>query len=315
MPAKADPMDQAQLFAILGATASGKSALAIDIARQRRAAGRATEIVAVDAFTVYQGMDIGTAKPSQAIRDEIPHHMIDIYTPDHDLTVAAFQQMARNVIDERRARGIDLILVGGSGLYWRAVVDDLRFPPTDAAVRQALEEAYPCAESAYQQLQQADQEAATQIAPNNHRRIIRALEVGELTGQSFAAFARQWEQFVSRYDGLTVGYLEPETAELHAQIAVRTKTMLSDGLLDEARQLRANWSLSRTAAQGIGYAEAFAVLDGQAPLATLEDTIAQRTRRYARRQRTWFRRDPRCVAMNRQTLFAQWCVSKGVSHA
>jgi len=315
MPAEADACDTGQLFAVLGATASGKSALAIDVARERRAAGRATEIVAIDAFTVYQGMDIATAKPSQAIRDEIPHHMIDVYTPDHDLTVAEFQRMARKVIDERRAKGIDLILVGGSGLYWRAVVDDLRFPPTDTDVRQAIAQAYPSAEAAYQQLQQTDQEAAAQIAPNNHRRIIRALEVGQLTGESFAAFARQWEHFVSRYQGLTVGYLEPDTAELHAQIALRTKTMLSDGLLDEARELRANWSLSRTATQGIGYAEAFAVLDGHAPQETLEAIIAQRTRRYARRQRTWFRRDPRCIAVTHQTLTAQWSLSKGVSHA
>ena len=314
MPAKGDRPGNGRLFALLGATASGKSAVAVDVARQRRAAGRATEIVAIDAFTVYQGMDVATAKPAKEIRDEIPHHMIDVCTPDHELTVAQFQQRARQIIDERLTQGVDLILVGGSGLYWRAVVDDLRFPPTDPLVRRAIEQAYPETETAYRQLEHTDPEAAAAIAPNNYRRVIRALEVRQLPGESFAAFARQWERFVARYDGLTVGYLEPDTMQLHARITARTKAMLQDGLLEEARQLRADWSLSRTAAQGIGYAEAFAVLDGHAHSDTLEEAIAQRTRRYARRQRTWFRKDPRCVATSPEALKQQWSAQDEVSN-
>lgn len=315
MAADVNFTQQGQMLAILGATASGKSAAAIDVARKRRIAGRATEIVAIDAFTVYRGMDIATAKPAQEIRDEIPHHMIDIFTPDHELTVAEFQYLARQVIEERLSQGVDLILVGGSGLYWRAVVDDLRFPPTNAAVRQAFERAYPSAEMAFEQLQQADPKAAKKIAPNNYRRIIRALEVGQLTGESFAAFARQWEQFTARYDGLRIAYLEPDLATLHKNILSRTKAIVRDGLLAEANALRANWCLSRTATQGIGYAEAFAVLDGLAPQTTLEEVVAQRTRRYARRQRTWFRQDPRCVPAAAAHVIEQWSRPNGVFHA
>jgi len=307
--------ESGQLFALLGATASGKSVTAVDIARRRSAAGRPTEIVAIDAFTVYQGMDIGTAKPSTAIRAEIPHHMIDVYTPDSDVAVAQFQHDARTIIEARLARGTDLILVGGSGLYWRAVVDDLRFPPTDLAVRQTLESTYPSVAKAHAALERTDPVAAAHLAPNNYRRVIRALEVGQLTGESFAAFHTQWESFVSRYDRLTVGYLNPDTAVLHAAIAERAQKMLEQGLLAEAQALRARWPLSRTASQGIGYAEAFAVLDGAAPLDSLAEAIAVRTRRYARRQRTWFRGDPRCVAQSAETLTTLWSEPNGLSHA
>jgi len=302
-----------QLFALLGATASGKSDVAVAVARQRIAQGRPTEIVAIDAFTVYRGMDIATAKPSVAIRKEIPHHMIDVYTPDCEVTVAAFQHDARTVIDSRCKAGVDLILVGGSGLYWRAVVDNLRFPPTDAAVRESLQARFPTNEAAYQQLVDSDPKAAAQIALNNYRRVIRALEVGELTGESFATFHTQWEDFESRYTHLKVGYLAPDVALLNTAIAARSHAMVAAGLLDEARRLRDTWELSRTARQGIGYAEAFAVLDGAAPLEGLAEAIAVRTRQYARRQRSWFRADPRCVPTAKETLVSQWCDLNAVS--
>jgi tRNA dimethylallyltransferase len=303
-----------RMFAVVGPTASGKSAVALDLATRRTAAGRPTEIVAVDAFTVYQGMDIGTAKPTTAQRFDIPHHMIDVYTPDTEVTVAAFQRDARHVIDARRRAGVDLVLVGGSGLYFRAVVDDLRFPPTDPDLRVRLERSYPTVELAYARLQTTDPNAADTIAANNYRRVIRALEVKELTGESFSVFHQAWQTFTSRYDGLQVGYLAVQSTVLAASISQRATQMVAQGLLDEAAQLRQRWQMSRTALQAIGYAEAFAVLDGAAPKDTLVETIAQRTRRYARRQRTWFRADPRCVPRTADELHTLWDVSNEVSH-
>lgn len=314
MPEPSAAHNDGQVFALLGATATGKSQTAVSVAGQRIAAGRRTEIVAIDAFTVYREMDIATAKPSAAIRATIRHHMVDVYTPDTEVTVASFQREARAVIDERLAQGIDLILVGGSGLYWRAVVDDLRFPPTDPATRQALEDALPTADAAYTELKQKDPQAAEAIEVNNYRRVIRALEVVALTGESFMAFQQSWEDFTPRYAKLAVAYLEPPPADLHAAIDVRTAAMLREGLLDEAARLRETWNLSRTARQAIGYAEAFAVLDGDAPAENLADAIAQRTRRYARRQRTWFRKDPRCVVQTADSLITAWGEPKSRTH-
>lgn len=299
MPASPTPPDPAvtgaPVLAILGPTASGKSALALELARARRDRGRPTEIVAVDAFTVYRGLDVGTAKPSRRDRAEVPHHLVDILDPGEELTVAAFQQRARDAIAGVLDRGASPLLVGGSGLYWRAVVDPLRFPPTDAEVRARLEERWgddPAA--AHHHLAALDPDAAARIGPGNLRRTVRALEVIELTGERFSAFDDAWSRYVSIYPGLRVAYLEPPAETLRGRILDRAVAMVADGLLDEARQLREAGELSRTARQGIGYAEAFAVLDGVAPAEELAATIARRTWGYARRQRSWFRRDPRC---------------------
>jgi tRNA dimethylallyltransferase len=283
------------VIAVVGPTASGKSAAALAIARSRRARGRDVEVVAVDAFTVYRGMDVGTAKPDPAARDEVTHNLVDVLDPSQELTVAAFQRAARTAIAEVAARGATPLLVGGSGLYWRAVVDPLRFPPTDADVRAAIEARWaddPLA--AHDHLAAADPAAAARIGPANLRRTVRALEVLELTGERFSAFDDAWAQHVSVYRRLRVAYLEPEGAVLRERIAGRAQAMVAGGLLDEAAALRRHGPLSRTARQAIGYAEAFAVLDGDAEEAGLADRIAVRTWRYARRQRSWFRADPRC---------------------
>lgn len=289
------------VLAILGPTASGKSALALEVARARIADGRATEVVAVDAFTVYRRMDLGTAKPARAERDEVPHHLVDVLDPDQDLTVAAFQGWARAAVDDVLARGATPLLVGGSGLYWRAVVDPLRFPPTDAHVRARLEERWgdhPA--GAHAHLARHDPVAAERIGPGNLRRTVRALEVRELTGAPFSAFDDGWDRYGGVYDELRVAYLEPPGDQLRARIATRAERMVADGLLDEAAALRTG-PLSRTAAQAIGYAEAFAVLDGELPAEQLTAAIARRTWRYARRQRSWFRRDPRCEPLATET--------------
>jgi tRNA dimethylallyltransferase len=285
------------VLAVVGPTASGKSTLAVDVARQRRAAGRATEIVAVDAFSIYRGMDIGTATPTAAERDAVPHHLVDVLDPWEELTVAAFQQLARSVVADVQARGATPLLVGGSGLYWRAVVDDLRFPPTDGAVRARLEERWsedPA--GAHARLATLDPDAAVRIDPGNVRRTIRALEVIELTGTRFSRYDDAWDRYDSVFADLVVVGLDPDAAWLRERIAARAERMVADGLLAEAAALRAlPRPLSRTAAKAIGYAEAFAVLDGALPAAELAATIAARTWRYARRQRAWFRADPRCV--------------------
>ena len=286
-------MGRPAVAAIVGPTASGKSGVAMS----RAAEDDRIEIVAVDAFTIYRGMDIGTAKPSVVDREAVRHHMIDVRDPNQSMTVADFQVEARAAIDDVLRRGGRPLLVGGSGLYFRAVVDPLEFPPTDPDVRAAIERRWADdPHAAHAHLSTTDPEAASRIGPDNLRRTVRALEVIELTGRAFSSYRTDWEAYDSIHD-LAVTYLEPPTADLRAAIDRRARSMVADGLLDEAAALREAHphGLSTTARQAIGYAEAFAVLDGELDLDLLAPTIAQRTWQYARRQRSWFRRDPRCV--------------------
>ncbi|MTV24006.1 tRNA (adenosine(37)-N6)-dimethylallyltransferase MiaA [Nitriliruptoraceae bacterium ZYF776] len=297
------------VLAVLGPTASGKSAVALEVARRRTAAGSPTELVAVDAFTVYRGMDVGTAKPSVADREDVRHHLVDVLDPWEELSVAAFRDLARAAVDDVRSRGATPLLVGGSGLYWRATVDPLRFPPTDAEVRARLEARWvddPA--GAHSHLAGLDPAAAARIGPGNLRRTVRALEVLELTGERFSAFDDAWQHFDRAvYPALEVALLDPDTDVLRARIEARAEAMVADGLLEEAAALRSlPRPLSRTARQGIGYAEAFAVLDGQLAADELASTIAKRTWRYARRQRAWFRADPRCVPADAAALPERW---------
>jgi tRNA dimethylallyltransferase len=286
------------VLAVVGPTASGKSAVALAVARARGAAARPVELVAVDAFTVYRGMDIGTAKPTPRERAEIPHHLVDVLEPHEELSVAAFRTRARAVIADIQARGVTPLLVGGSGLYFRAVVDPLRFPPTDPVVRGAIESRWqhdPAAAHAH--LATLDPDAAARIEPGNLRRTVRALEVLELTGAPFSRFDDGYAHHTSIYPDLEVVRLDPPTEVLRERITARAHRMVAAGLLEELTRLRAAGPLSRTAAQAIGYAEAAAVLDAHEPAEGLADRIARRTWRYARRQRAWFRSDPRAVAL------------------
>jgi tRNA dimethylallyltransferase len=286
-----------RIRAVVGPTASGKSALALAVARRLQERGERPEIVAVDAFTLYRGMDIGTAKPDTADREAVPHHLVDVVEPSEEVSVAWFQDAARRTIDAIVARGGAPLLVGGSGLYFRAVVDDLRFPPTDDVVRARIEARWADdPRGAWQHLHDRDPEAAAKIEPDNLRRSVRALEVLELTGEPFSSFATAWDRYTSIHAGLDVAYLEPATEELKERIRRRAEAMVAGGLMGEAAALRErSGGLSRTARQAIGYAEAFAVLDGTLDHDRLADEIADRTWRYARRQRSWFRRDPRCT--------------------
>lgn len=279
----------------------------MQLARARNAAGSPTHIVALDAFTVYRGMDVGTAKPSASERQDVSHHLVDVLDPCQELSVAEFQTLARAAIDEIHLRGATPLLVGGSGLYWRAVVDGLEFPPTDPATRARLESRYAEApDQAHAELMARDPAAAGNIAAQNVRRSIRALEVMELTGRRFSEYATAWDRYEARYGGLKVAYLEPPSELLRERIRQRARTMVDGGLVEEAAGLRSTTPLSRTAAQAIGYAEAFAVLDGDADADGLAERIATRTWKYARRQRSWFRADPRCAPCTSAEVHARW---------
>lgn len=283
------PTDRTVL-ALVGPTASGKTAVALDVAAERGD----VEVVAVDAFTLYRGLDVATAKPTPAERAAVPHHMVDVLEPTEEADVAWFQTEARAAVEDVAARGRTPLLVGGSGLYFRAVVDDLRFPPTDPDVRARIEARFagdPAA--AHAEVARVDPAAAERIEPGNLRRSVRALEVLELTGQPFSSFSGA--DHSSIYPGLVVTYLEPEPASHRATVRARAEAMVAAGLVDElATVRRRHGTLSATAAQGIGHAEAAAVLDGELDPADLVDAITRRTWAYARRQRQWFRRDPRC---------------------
>ena len=271
--------------ALVGPTAAGKSEVATQVALAIDA-----EIVAVDAFTISRGMDIGTAKPDPS--SPVRHHMIDLLDPEQKCTAQWFQRRARAVIDEVRSRGRSALLVGGSGLYFRAVVDPLDFPPTDAAVRAALEQRLPDADAVGAALRMVDPVSAERIDPANTRRMIRALEVHEISGRPFSEWQVAWDRYTSRYDGLVVAGLHVDRATLTRRITERVDTMLAAGWLEEAAALK-DRPLSRTASAAIGYAELWDHLDGRLTLAEARERMCARTRRYAVRQQRWFARDPR----------------------
>lgn len=278
----------APLVVIVGATGTGKSALSLDVAERLGREGLTAGIVNADAMQLYRGMDIGTAKVRLDERRGIPHHLIDVLDPTEEASVARYQTEARAAIDEIEARGGVPILVGGSGLYVSSVIQDFRFPGTDAVVRERLE-----AELAthgpgvlFARLRDVDPLAAESIGPHNGRRIVRALEVIEITGEPFGAGLPEDSE---PWHPTTIIGLQAPRDELVKRLDARAERMWRDGILDEVRGLRPA-GLGVTASKAIGYAQAIAELDGEL---TSEDAIAQTaalTRRYARRQVGWFRR-------------------------
>ena len=275
------------VIAVVGPTASGKSDLALSLAE--RLGG---EIINADAMQLYRGMDIGTAKLSFKDRRGIAHHQLDVLDIRQEASVAAYQREARLDLASVRARGRWPILVGGSGLYVRAVLDRLEIPPTDPAVRGRLENelADVGLQALFSRLENADPVAARTIQPTNDRRVIRALEVIELTGRPYSATMPTREYLLP---AITLGLLVPRP-ELDERIAVRVHRMWDVGLLDEVRRLdAAGLREGRTAAKALGYRQALAHLDGLLTAEkAVEDTITS-TRRFARRQESWFRPDPR----------------------
>jgi tRNA dimethylallyltransferase len=278
------------LIAIVGATGTGKSGLSLELAERLSARGRGAEIVNADAMQLYRGMDIGTAKLSVAERRGIPHHLLDVLDISDESSVADYQVSARAAIDDILGRGSVPILVGGSGLYVSSVLWNFTFPGTDATLRAQLETELETSGPGilYQRLTELDPEAARSIGPHNGRRLVRALEVIQLTGAPFGAGlpddSAPWRP-------VTIVGLQAPREILVPRLNTRVERMWAHGLLDEVRALdRAR--LGVTAARAIGYAQALAQLDGLLSQENAIEQAAALTRRYARRQVGWFRRYP-----------------------
>jgi len=277
-------MSRPTLVAVVGPTAAGKSALALELAGRLPA-----EIVNADSMQLYRGMDIGTAKPDPAERSALPHHVYDIWEVTQEASVAEYQRLAVAAVEDVLARGRYPILVGGSGLYVRAVVDRIEFPGTSPEVRADLENELAAlgAAALHQRLSTVDPAAAAAILPSNGRRVVRALEVIEITGRPFSATMPSYE----RQDSVQLGLDHPD---LDARIDDRVDRMWREGLVEEVRALLPLGLRSgRTASRALGYQQVLSYLDGECDDAAARAETAQATRRFARRQRSWFRRDPR----------------------
>lgn len=275
---------RSKVAALVGPTAVGKTEASLALAERLGA-----EIVSVDSMQIYRGMDIGTAKADAEQRARVPHHLLDLRDPSDAVTVAEFQELARSAIADVSGRGRLPLLVGGSGLYLRAVVDDLKMPPSSPDVRRDLEAEIEEAgsEALYARLRDADPQAAARIEPGNARRIVRALEVIEITGRPFSENS-SWDEYESIYD-LALAGLRRDRSDLYARIAERVDRMLELGLVDEVRHLAPR--LGPTARQALGYRQLAEHPD--ATESDMRDAIVRATKRFARRQDVWFRSDPR----------------------
>ena len=276
------------VIAVVGPTAAGKSDLAVELA-----VALAGEVINVDSMQVYRGMDIGTAKLTGPEHRGIPHHLLDLWPVSRAVTVAEFQRLARRCIEELHGRGAIPILVGGSGLYLRGVLDDLEFPGTDPRLRATLEaelaEVGPA--PLHDRLRAADPVAADRIQPSNGRRIVRALEVIEFTGRPFTARLPSYRYI---YPATVQIGLDVPRPELDRRITERVERMWEQGLVDEVRRLEAGGLREgRTASRALGYAQVLRVLAGEWTEEQAKHETIKATRRFARRQDSWFRRDPR----------------------
>lgn len=288
-----------QPLVIVGPTASGKSALALELARRthsRPDIAGTTELVSVDSMQVYRGMDIGTAKPTAAEQADVPHHLIDLVDPAERFTVVDYATAFEAAMADITGRGAAPLLVGGTGLYLRAVVDGLTPPPEFADIAAELE-AEACAAgepegtvALHRRLVELDPLAASRMEPTNLRRIVRALSVCLGTGRSFSSFGpglQSYPEVPFRIVGIDAG-----RAALDELIGDRYRQQMEQGMLEEVRWLVTR-TLSRTAAQALGYKELRAHLAGECTLDEALNIAVARTRRFARRQQRWFVRDPR----------------------
>ena len=279
------------VLAIVGPTAAGKSALSLALAH-----ALGGEVVNADSMQLYRGLDIGTAKLTPAEREGIAHHVLDIWDVTEPASVAVYQSLARAALDDVLARDRVPLLVGGSGLYVRAVLEEFAFPGTDAALRSRLESELAAVGPAplHERLRAMDPGAAARILPSNGRRIVRALEVVELTGEPFAAALPGPTPYYP--DVVQIG-VDVEPAALDSRIAERVDRMWAAGLVAETTALVSRGLREgRTASRALGYQQVLAFLDGglSSEAAARAETV-RATRRFVRRQRTWFRRDPRIV--------------------
>ena len=271
----------------MGPTASGKSAIALELARRMHD----LEIVSADSMQVYRGMDIGTAKPNAEERAEVAHHLIDVAGPEEDWDVARFVEAAGKAVADIESRGHRALFVGGTGLYLHAFIDGFQVPGRWPAAGQELAAEADTARL-YERLEVLDPEAAARIDPNNRRRVLRALEVTLGSGRPFSGYGPGVASFPATQWHLAGIWLPRRVVA--ARVAARFEAMMAQGLLDEVRELAARpEGLSRTARQALGYRELLAHVEQGAPLDQATQEAVQRTRQFARRQRMWWRRDPR----------------------
>jgi tRNA dimethylallyltransferase len=290
-----------RVIAVVGPTAAGKSGLAVALAQALDG-----EVINADSMQVYRGMDVGTAKLTLAERHEVPHHLLDVWDVRQPANVADYQRLARAAIADITGRGRTPILAGGSGLYVRAALEDLAFPGTDPEVRARLTGELDDlgAAALHTRLAAADPAAAAAILPSNSRRIVRALEVIELTGRPFTATL---PDYGASYPAVQLGLRLPRE-ELDRRIEARVDQMWAAGFEDEVRRLeQAGLREGRTASRALGYQQLLRYLAGEWTLDQARDETVRATRRFARRQESWFRRDPRITWLEATDpdLFAQ----------
>ena len=280
-----------QLICICGPTASGKSALAAALAKARQ-----TEIISADSMQLYRGMDIGTAKPTEAERMEVPHHLLDIREPGEPFSVAQFVALADACAQSLLAQGKIPVVAGGTGLYMDALIECNTFSggDTDPAIREHYQQmaASQGNEAVHDALRAVDPESAERLHPNNLKRVIRALEVFHTTGMTIGVLNARSRRAEPKYRAYKLGLCPASRSVLYERIERRVEQMLCGGLLDEAAALLSTGKLTGTAAQAIGYKELIPFLEGRDSLENCTALLKQHTRNYAKRHLTWLARDP-----------------------
>jgi len=292
-------VNRQKVLVLVGPTAVGKTELSLCLAQEL-----AAEIISADSMQVYRGMDIGTAKPTPKERQRVPHHLLDVVDPDESFNVADYVDLAAAVLRRLQVKGTTPLLTGGTGLYVDALLEGFLFPdtPADPRIRKELEEqAREDPSSLYAELQQVDPASAMRLHPNDLRRIIRALEVYRRTGEPISALQQKRAQHQSPYDPLYIG-LTRDRGELYERINRRVDLMLEAGLVQEVAGLLEKYPHQPTALQALGYKEIASFLRGEVTLAEAVDTLRRDTRRYAKRQLSWFRRNKRIFWFNRTGL-------------
>ena len=285
-------MPSKKILVIVGPTASGKTRLAVELAKAHNG-----EVVSADSMQIYRRMDIGTAKPTAEEMDGIPHHMIDVADPEEDFSVARYVELASACVDDILSRGKLPIVAGGTGLYVDSLLSGRTFAAfsPESSLRRELEEelAERGGEAMLAELARVDPEAASRLHPNDHKRIVRALEVYHSTGKTISEHNRETQALPPRYEALTIGLNFQDRADLWERIDARVDQMAANGLEREVRELLSSGlSPACTAMQAIGYKEFVAAVEGTMTWREAEELVKLRSRQYAKRQLTWFRRNP-----------------------